>query len=68
MAKDRCPTCKQAIPSKPTPKRICHDCGKIMSRYDKWTLQERNGVMTMVHRYCDNPESYRPKKKEKNND
>jgi len=57
MTIERCCTCKQPLGSRPT--RVCYDCKKPMGNHDKWTYQERKGVMTMVHRHCDNPTSYR---------
>lgn len=31
-----------------------------MAEDEKWTLAQRNGVLTPVHRHCDNPNSYYP--------
>lgn len=57
----RCPHCDQTLPS-PKPKgRVCFDCRLSISRHDKWHWDERQGVLTCVHRHCDNPEGYYPK-------
>lgn len=37
------------------PRRICHDCGVMIDRFGKWALRSRNGILTPVHLYCDNP-------------
>lgn len=57
---ERCPHCAQIIPA-PKPKgRICFDCKGSIRLHDKWTWAERTGVLTCVHRHCDNPDSYHP--------
>ena len=61
MSAERCPTCKQPIPTKPM--RVCFDCGEQIRIHHKWTWNTRNGVLTCVHRHCDNPQSYRPTKR-----
>ena len=33
-------------------RRICADCGVLIDRFGKWTLQTRNGLPTPVHRDC----------------
>lgn len=58
MIQERCPTCHQPIPVKPM--RICYDCKKAIHQHHKWTWQEREKVLTCVHRHCDNPTSYTP--------
>lgn len=57
----RCPHCHQAMPTPSKAIRVCHDCGKPITRHAKWTWGQRDGVLTCVHRHCDNPESYNPK-------
>jgi len=42
------------------PARVCFDCGRTMGQGTKWTLAQRTGVLTPVHRHCDNPNSYFP--------
>lgn len=37
--------------------RICADCGVMIDRFGKWSLQQRNGVPTPVHINCRNPKS-----------
>lgn len=57
----RCPTCKQPMPPPAKPKiRRCYDCKKELGRHDKYTLEERGeeGILTFVHRCCENPEWY----------
>lgn len=59
----RCCSCKQPIIPKPI--RTCWDCGAVMPRHDKWTLQDRQvaeGVVVavMVHRCCENPTAAMP--------
>lgn len=55
-----CPTCKQPIPVT-GPKRICADCQRPIERHDKFHFRTVAGKSTVVHRHCDNPESYEPK-------
>lgn len=59
MTQERCPTCKQPIPIKAH--RLCYDCGQPIVLHHKWTWQEREGILTCVHRHCSNPDSYQPK-------
>ncbi|MDR7232809.1 hypothetical protein J2X45_003919 [Caulobacter sp. BE264] len=40
------------------PVRACFDCNRPIAARDKWTLAQRGGVLTTVHRHCDNPSSY----------
>lgn len=40
--------------------RRCYDCRVMIDRFGKWSLEPRNGIMTPVHRHCDNPNSYYP--------
>lgn len=35
--------------------RVCHDCTVMIDRFGKWSLQMRNGVLTPVHKNCDDP-------------
>jgi hypothetical protein len=56
----RCPTCNQPMPSPTKVIRSCFDCHQPITRHAKWTWQERQGVLTAVHRHCENPESYEP--------
>lgn len=57
----RCPHCQQQMPEPAKLVRACRDCGQPIRRHDKWTWAERGGVLTCVHRHCDNPQSYHPK-------
>jgi hypothetical protein len=57
---DRCPHCQQQIPQPPKLVRTCYDCRKPIARHDKWKWDQRAGVLTSVHRHCDNPDSYQP--------
>jgi hypothetical protein len=41
--------------------RTCFDCKKPITRHAKWTWADRGGVLTCVHRHCENPESYNPR-------
>ena len=56
----RCPHCHQPMPSPVRVVRRCFDCGEPITRHAKWTWQQRQGVLTVVHRHCENPESYDP--------
>jgi hypothetical protein len=56
----RCPHCQQPIPEAARLVRSCFDCKQPIRRHDKWTWAERGGVLTCVHRHCDNPDSYNP--------
>jgi hypothetical protein len=38
--------------------RSCFDCGSAIGVSGKWALEQRAGVLTPVHRHCDNPDSY----------
>lgn len=58
---NRCPHCNQPMPQPAKRVRSCFDCKRAITRHDKWTWDEREGVLTCVHRHCDNPESYHPK-------
>lgn len=40
------------------PARVCFDCSGLIAQRDKWTLAKRGGVLTTIHRHCDNPGSY----------
>lgn len=55
-----CPCCGHVF--QPPARRVCHDCGRPMSNHHKWTLQPRgaDGILTPVHRNCDDPEAYVP--------
>lgn len=56
MTIERCPSCKQPLPgAKPGPRRVCYDCKVPIDRHHKWTLQEREGIQTMIHRVCAHP-------------
>jgi len=39
------------------PVRTCFDCSQQIGQHGKWTLAQRGGVLTTVHRHCDNPNS-----------
>lgn len=57
---DRCPTCKQKLPM--GGQRICANCKKPMSTSHKHTyipIDGKPGHYMLVHRNCDDPESYR---------
>jgi len=57
---NRCPACKQRIyatPERPAV-RVCYDCKKPIANHDKWTMQEREGILTPVHRICAHPSMY----------
>lgn len=43
------------------PIRSCADCGQAIGQHGKWKLAQRGGVLTPVHRHCDNPDSHFPK-------
>lgn len=38
--------------------RVCFDCGRAIAAGHKWALAQRGGVITTVHKHCDNPSSY----------
>lgn len=54
----RCPHCRQPMPEPGRTVRRCYDCRKPITRHHKWTAEPREGVLTLVHRNCENPESY----------
>ncbi|MDB5445676.1 MAG: hypothetical protein JWQ97_993 [Phenylobacterium sp.] len=60
MTVARCPTCRQPMPEPGRAVRRCYDCRKPIGRHHKWTWEPREGVITIVHRHCDNPTSYHP--------
>lgn len=56
-----CPHCKQPIPQPRRVVRSCYDCKAPIRRHDKWSWAERGeGILTSVHRHCDNPQGYGP--------
>jgi hypothetical protein len=57
MTTERCPCCQQPLPGAPVkgPRRKCYDCGKPMGQHHKYTYQEREGILTVVHRVCAHP-------------
>lgn len=57
---NRCPHCNQPYPQPVKLVRSCYDCKKPIVRHDKWKWDWRTGVLTSVHRHCDNPQSYQP--------
>jgi hypothetical protein len=63
MTVERCPHCRQPVPER-KPACVCFDCKLPMSNHHKWTLQERNGVPTPVHRNCEDPTKYQTVKEE----
>lgn len=52
-----------AVPPEPQrrPVRACADCGHAIGQNGKWKLAQSGGVLTPVHRHCDNPDSHFPK-------
>lgn len=44
------------------PRRVCHDCGQLIDRFGKWSLQKRGGTMTPVHKNCTHPSTGAPPK------
>lgn len=60
MKPSRCPHCHQPMPTPAKVVRTCFDCRQPVGRHHKWTWAQRDGVLTLVHRHCDNPTSYEP--------
>jgi hypothetical protein len=56
----RCPHCAQTMPETEKRVRTCFDCKAPIRLHDKWTWGERSGVLTCIHRHCENPQSYDP--------
>lgn len=53
----RCLMCKQEIEPEGRV-RECFDCKRSIKLHDKWTWARRHGILTCVHRNCDDPTSY----------
>jgi RNase P subunit RPR2 len=63
---ERCPHCKQIMPGQPrhVAARICADCKKPIERHHKYRLRTNEHGTFFVHRHCDNPLEYHPKRQQ----
>jgi hypothetical protein len=55
-----CPTCRQRLEPRNTPKRVCGTCNKPILKGHKFVFDGS----TVRHRVCGEPDSYQPSTKE----
>lgn len=54
---ERCPLCKQKVPSKSRVK-TCNKCKKPIKLHDKWRFVDDGDNQYVEHRNCERPTSY----------